>query len=182
MKYTEKVMSIVKDSMALIEKIETEREDLKTRHENGEFTDTWYDVKNKELDGKVTAVRLEASRLLQETGKAYSAMLEKNSEIDGTMIHEDAKLLQLDIKMTPHQFEVLVEKHRDNPLMSQLLRDYSNKHEGLYSSFPATAEDKIGAFNDFVGAAMDTVRTPDTMPAALFQDGKLIPQACTESE
>ena len=182
MKYTEKIMGIVKDSLALIEQIETEREGLKIRHENGEFTDTWFAVKNKELDGKVEALRLEASRLLQETGKAYCAMVEKTTEIDGTMIHDDAKLLQMDLKMTPHQFEVLVEKHRDNPLMSQLLREYSNKHEGLYASFAPAAGDKIGAFNDFVSAAMDTVRTPDTMSAALFQDGKLVPQACTESE
>ena len=182
MKYTEKVMGIVKDSLALIEQVKTEREDLKFRHENGEFTDKWFYVKNRELDSKAEELRLEASRLLQEAGKAYCAMVEKTTEIDGTMLHDDAKLLQMDLKMTPHQFEVLVEKHRENPLMSQLLREYSNKHEGLYANFAPTAADKIGAFNDFVGKAMDTVRTPDTMTAALFQDGKCIPQVCPESE
>lgn len=182
MKYTEKVMGIVKDSLALIEQVKTEREDLKFRHENGEFTDKWFAVKNRELDSKEEELRLEASRLLQEAGKAYCAMVEKTTEIDGAMLHDDAKLLQMDLKMTPHQFEVLVEKHRENPLMSQLLREYSNKHEGLYASFAPTAADKIGAFNDFVGKAMDTVRTPDTMTAALFQDGKCIPQICLEGE
>ena len=86
------------------------------------------------------------------------------------------------MKMTAHQFEMMVEKHKDNPLMAQLLQEYSNKHEGLYAGFLPTVDGKAAAFDDYVSAAMNTLRTPDSISAAMFQDGKYAPQFCTESE
>ena len=43
-------------------------------------------------------------------------------------------------------------------------------------------EAKINAFDSFVGSAMSTLRTPDSLSAAMFQDGKYTPAVCTESE
>ena len=105
-----------------------------------------------------------------------------STEISGAMLQDDAKLLQMDLNMTPHQFEVLVEKHQGNPLMTQLLREYSNKHEGLYANFAPTGEDKISAFNDFVGRALNAVREPELLASAMFLDGHGVPQICPEGE
>ena len=136
----------------------------------------------EELEKQLNTARYEANQQLQDTGKAYREAVEKGAEIDSTMLHDDAKLLQLDMKMTAHQFEALVEKHKDNPLMAQLLQEYSDKHEGLYTGYLPTAEAKINAFDSFVAAAQNTLRTPDSLSAAMFQEGKYIPVVCTESE
>ncbi len=182
MKYTEKVMNIVKGALSNMEQITGQIKELDRRYKAKEISGVDYQSQKKELEKQLEAVRLDASQKLQETGKAYSAAVEKNSVIDSTMLHDDAKLLQLDMKMTARQFEALVDKHKDNPLMAQLLQEYSDKHEGLYPGYIPSVAGKTGAFNSFVGAAMNTIRTPDNLSAAMFQDGKRTPQICTESE
>lgn len=182
MKYTEKVMNIVKGALSKMEQITGQIEDLNRRFKAEEISGLDYQAQKAEMEKQREAVRLDASQKLQETGKAYSLAVEKGSEIDSTMLHDDAKLLQLDMKITAHQFEALVDKHKDNPLMAQLLQEYSDKHEGLYAGFLPTVEAKINAFDGFVRSAQNTIRTPDSLSAAMFQEGKYTPAVCTESE
>ena len=182
MKYTEKVMNIVKSAQSRMDQIAGQIEELTNRYKAEQIAGVDYQAQKVEMEKQRESVRLDAAQKLQETGKAYALAVEKGSEIDGTMLHDDAKLLQLDMKMTAHQFEALVDKHKDNPLMAQLLQEYSDKHEGLYTGYIPSVAGKTGAFNSFVGAAMDTIRTPDSLSAAMFQDGKRTPQICTESE
>ena len=182
MKYTEKVMNIVKGALSKMEQITSQIEDLNRRFKAEEISGVDYQAQKAELEQQLNTVRFEATQQLQDIGNAYREAAEQGSEIDSTMLHDDAKLLQLDMKMTAHQFEALVEKHKDNPLMAQLLQEYSDEHEGLYVGFLPTVEAKINAFDSFVGSAQNTIRTPDSLSAAMFQDGKYTPQFCTESE
>ena len=182
MKYTEKVMDIVKRTVASMEQITGQLQELETEYKAERISGVEYQEKRAELQKQRDMARLDATQKLQDIGKAYRAAVEQGTEIDGTMLHEDAKLLQLDMKMTAHQFETLVEKHKDNPLMAQLLQEYSNKHEGLYAGWLPTIEGKINAFESFIGSAANAMRTPDSMQAAFFMDGKYIPEICTESE
>ena len=182
MKYTDRVMNIVKAALSQMDQITSQIDDLSRRYKAEEISGVDYQAQKAEQKKQRDMVRLGATQQLQDISKAYRAAVEQGTEIDSTMLHDDAKLLQLDMKMTVHQFEALVEKHKDNPLMAQLLQEYSNKHEGLYAGFLPTIDGKIGAFEGFVGSAMNTLRTPDSMQAAFFQDGKYIPEICTESE
>lgn len=182
MKYTDRVMNIVKDALSRMEQITGQIEDLNLRFKAGQISVVDHQARKAELEKQLNTARYEASQQLQNTGKAYREAVEQGAEIDSTMLHDDAKLLQLDMKMTAHQFEALVEKHKDNSLMAQLLQEYSDKHEGLYAGFLPTVEAKINAFDSFVGSAMSTLRTPDSLSAAMFQDGKYTPQFCIESE
>ena len=182
MKYTDRVMNIVKDALSKMEQIAGQIEELDRRFKAEAISGVDYKEQKAELEKQLEANRLDASQKLQETGKAYREAVEQGAEIDSTMLHDDAKLLQLDMKMTAHQFEALVEKHKDNPLMAQLLQEYSNKHEGLHVGFLPTVDGKVSAFNDFVSAAMAAVRTPDSISSAMFQDGKYTPAICTEHE
>lgn len=182
MKYTDHIMNIVNNALSRMEQITGQIKELDIRFKAEEISGVDYQTQKAEMEKQLDANRLDAAQKLQEIGKAYREAVEKGSEIDSTMLHDDAKLLQMDIKMTAHQFEVLVEKHKDNPLMAQLLQEYSDKHEGLYAGFLPTVKAKINAFDGFVGAAMNTIRTPDSLSAAMFQVGKYTPQFCTESE
>lgn len=182
MKYTEKLMNVVKNALSRMEQITGKIEDLNRRFKAEEIAGRDYSAQKAELEKQWDTVRLDVAQKLQNIGRAYREAVKQGAVIDGTMLHDDAKLLQLDMKMTAHQFEVLVEKHKDNPLMAQLLQEYSDKHEDLYAGFLPTVDAKISAFDGFVDAAMSTIRTPDSMQAAFFQDGKYTPQICTEVE
>lgn len=182
MQYTQKVMNIVKEALSKVELITGELQDLTDRYRAEEISGQDYRAQKAELEQRISAVRVDAMKVLQDTGAAYRSQVEKAAEIDGSMLHEDAKLLQLDMKMSARQFETLVEKHKENPLMAQLLQEYSNKHDGLYAGFIPTADAKATAFDQFIGNAQNTIRTPDGLPAAMFQEGKYTPVHCTESE
>ena len=182
MKYTEKVMNIVKGALSKLEQLTGQIGDLNRRFKAEVISGVDYQAQKAELEKQLNTARYEANQQLQETGKAYREAVEQGTEIDSTMLHDDAKLLQLDMKMTAHQFEVLAEKHKDNPLMVQLLQEYSDKHEGLYAGFLPTVEAKINAFDGFVRSAQNTLRTPDNLQAAFFLDGRYTPQLCTEIE
>ena len=182
MKHTEKVMDIVKRTIGSMEQIAGQIRELEADYKAERITGAVCQEKKAELQKQRDLLRLDATQELQDIGRAYRAAVEQGTEIDGTMLHEDAKLLQLDMKMTPHQFETLVEKHKDNPLMAQLLQEYSDKHEGLYVGWLPTIEGKINAFESFVGSAANAMRTPDSMQTAFFLDGRYIPDICTESE
>ena len=182
MKYTEKVMNIVRSALSEMERIAGQVEDLNNRFKAEEICGKDYQAQKEELERQKETVRMTAIQQLQEVANAYRTAVERGAELDGGMLHEDAKLLQLDMKMTPHQFEALVEKHKDNPLMAQLLQAYSEKHEGLYAGFLPTDDAKINAFDGFVSSAQNTIRTPDSFSSAMFQDGKYTPTICTESE
>ena len=182
MKYTEKVMNIVKNALTQVEQITGQVEELNRRFKAEEISGKDYQLQKEALEQQKNAALMEATQKLQDVARAYRETVEQGEEIDGTMLHDDAKLLQLDMKMTPHQFETLVEKHKGNPLMVQLLQEYSNKHEGLYAGFLPTINAKINAFNSFVSAAQNTIRTPNSISSAMFQEGKYTPTVCTEIE
>lgn len=182
MKYTEKVMALVERTVTAGKEIDKQIRELKESHRAEKIATADFKQKLQELETMRRNICMDATQQLQVIGNEYRAAANKSSEIDSSMIHEDAKLLQLGMKMTAHQFETLVEKHRDNPLMAQLLQEYSEKHEGLYTGFIPTADGKAKAFDSFIGAAQNTIREPDNLQAAFFQSGRYTPNCCTESE
>ena len=84
--------------------------------------------------------------------------------------------------MTPQQFEALAIKHKGNYMMQQLLREYSEKHKGLYAELEASPKQKTEEFESFIASATSAVLAPDTLQAAMFATGKHTPAACTEEE
>ena len=183
MKYTDRIMSIVTDALSRMEQITGQIEELDRRFKAEEIAGVDYQAQKAELLKQRDAARMEATKLLRDTGEAYREAVEKGSEIDSSMLHDDAKLLQISgLNMTDKQFAALVEKHKDNTLMIQLLQGYSERHTGLYAGSLPTVAARIAAFSGFVEAAQNTLRTPDSMQAAFFQDGRYTPQICTENE
>ena len=181
MKYTDRIMHIVNSAMATRAQIVKQIEDLDAKLKAERITVAVYREEKAALEKQLEAIRMDAAQKLQDTGKAYREFVEQGNQIDSSMLHDDAKLLQLDVDFTQHQFDTLVEKHKDNPLMLQLLQEYSTKHDGKYGLVPSGTS-KINAFDGFVGAALNAVRTPDSLQSAFFQGGKYTPQICTESE
>ena len=98
MQYTQKVMNIVKESLSKVEQITGELQELTARYRAEEISGQDYRAQKAELDQRISAVRVDAMKVLQDTGAAYRAHVERAAEIDGSMLHEDAKLLQLDMK------------------------------------------------------------------------------------
>ena len=128
MKYTEKVMNIVKDAMHQQDSLNSQIVELEAQYmqyeaiSGQEFRERMDDLRRQQTD-----VLANASQQLQEVNSQYVATVEKS---------EDAQ----------------------------------------------TMEEKNRQFKEYITAANNTLRYPQGLQAALFNDDKLTPQCCTESE
>ena len=182
MKYTDIAINAVKSAQERQGQLKAQEKALKAEYQAGKMSTVEFSQKQAEIKLQMQTVHTEVTQKLQAIEKAYKQVVHKAAELDGSKVHEDAKLLQLDIKMTTQQFETLVAKHQENPLMLQLLQEYSEKHKGLYADMVQSPTAKAEEFAGFIRSAENAVRTPDSLQAAMFVEGRYTPQCCTEVE
>lgn len=183
MKHAERVMQIVNDALDTYTGFSKQESELRQKFDREELTGKVFAEQVEDLARKRDAVRTEASIALEHAKAAYRQAVERATEVSGDMLHDDAKLLNMDgLELSARQFTALVEKHRANPLMVQLLQGYQKKHDGLYADYLPTPEQKIEDFNSFVEAGNATLRNPDGLQAAFFVSGKYTPTGATEAE
>lgn len=128
MKYTEKVMSIVKDAMHQKEQLNSQIIVLEVQYLQHEaISGQEFRERMDDLHRQQTDVLANASQQLQEVNSQYVATVEKS---------EDAQ----------------------------------------------TMEEKIRQFEEYITAANNALRHPQGLQAVTFNDGKLTPKCCTESE
>ena len=127
MKYTEKVMDTVKDAVVKFGAVSEKAADVEKQYLENRITGSVYSEKKDELRREREAVYFDALQQIEETKAAYSSAVERATELSGSMLHEDAALLTTPgLTLTAHQFTALVERHKENPLMVQILKDYTN--------------------------------------------------------
>lgn len=183
MRYTDKIMNIVTAALAKYGPINEEISELERQYQQNRITGSVFREKKDALERQREAIRMTAYQEIEGVRPAYHEYVMKATEVSGAMLHEDAKLLTLDgLTLTPRQFTALVEKHKDNVLMTSLLKDYANAHEGLYADYIPGPDEKIRGFDGYADAANNTLRSPTSLQAAFFLDGKYTPAYCTEEE
>ncbi len=180
MKYTEKVQEIVARAVEELKACRAHSDELGEKYRREEIGGNAYREQLYQIEQKAIDIRTKWNTELEQIRQAYMATVEEGSLVDGSMLHEDAKLLEMGLTLTEWQYTKLVEKHRGNQLMTQLLRQYGERHPGLYADMPASPEIKKSEFNGYINAAKNVVSVPDTMQAALFETGTYIPSAATE--
>ena len=185
MNYVKDVMDTVESALQEYKKIDAEQKRAKKKLDAEELGSKGYADLTESLNIARRDVRMGAQRKLTEIGAAYREQVEADTGIDASMLHDDAKLLQIPgIVLTARQFSALVDKHKANPLMMQILSAYQRSHEGLYADHLPSPEVMIGDFDKFVEIGKLTLANPGSMQAAFFLDGYYTPKSAqaTESE
>lgn len=177
MKFTEKVHSTVMNAVKEMQRLDKLKEDAQKNFAGDRLT-----TELETIFRQYEQVRLNALEVIEHCRSAYKTTVEKGTELDGSMLTDDAKILSSGIVLSDHQFSALVEKHRDNPLMSGLLKQYQNKHPGLYADFVPSADAKISEFNGFCDTAHSVLNNQNGVQAAFFESGRCTPAICTENE
>lgn len=177
MDYTKSVMDTVKTALAEYGKIDDELKRAKARLDAEELGAKGYADLVASLNISRAQVRTEAQQRLAEINLGFREAVEASTEVDASMLDDDAKLLQLPgLNLTARQFTALVEKHKENPLMMQLLGVYQTEHLGLYADHLPSPQNKISDFEDYVGAGVRVLDNPNSMQAAFFLDGHYTPR------
>lgn len=173
--YGRKVHEIVDAALEVIGGVDAERKEIDRKMKDGIITQKRYGETVAELQRRKDRAVVDANIEVEKIRREHEAAVTAWDALDGSKIDEgDAKLLQLCDKMTVQQFQQLCTKHRENSVMLKLLADYAERHSGLglTADRPIDAKTRLTNFDTFCAAASRAVKSPNTLQAALFLDGR----------
>lgn len=177
MNFQEKVMNTVKTALAQLERLDAEEDAARRKWSNEEIGGKAYSALLSDIQSRRDGIRTAACTELRDVQAEHKESVEKATELDASMIDPDAELLRMDeVTLSERQFKALVEKHRSNPLMEKLLRNYQEKHPGLYAEYLPSPEQRVIDFEHFVGAGCRVVHDPHSLQAGLFLEGMYTPK------
>lgn len=183
MKFTEKVSNLVNLTLSSYSSINEKKAEAEKLYEMSSITGDVYAKKMQALRQSHDEIYHDALRQIETAKTAYVNSVMQGTELSGDMIGSDAALLTTPgLTLTPYQFSALVDKHLENPAMTQLLKDYSNRHEGMYADFIPGADEKISGFCGFCDAAINCLREPVYIVRSNVSRWKYTPNYCSESE
>lgn len=173
--YGEKVHKIVDAALEVIGGADAERKQLDQKMKDGIITQKRYGETVAELQRRKDRATIDANLEVEKIRREHEAAVNAWNVLDGSKIdHDDAELLRLCDRMTSQQYQALCDKHRENATMSKLLADFADRHAdlGLTADRPIDAKMRLTNFNTFCAAASRAVKSPNTLQAALFLDGR----------
>lgn len=173
--YGKKVHDIVSAALEVIDGADAERKKLDQKMKNGSISQKFYAETVEELQRRRDRAVCDANTEVEKIRREHEAAVTAWDTLDGSKIDEaDAKLLQLCDRMNPQQYQQLCTKHSSNSTMLKLLADYADRHAdlGLVADRPIDAKTRLTNFNTFCAAASRAVKSPNTLQAALFLDGR----------
>lgn len=173
--YGRKVHEIVDAALEVIGGVDAERKQLDQKMKDGIITQKRYGETVAELQRRKDRAVVDANIAVEGIRREHEAAVNAWDTLDGSKIdHDDAELLRLCDRMTSQQYQALCDKHRENATMAKLLADYADRHAdlGLTADRPIDAKTRLTNFNTFCATASRAVKSPDTLSAALFLDGR----------
>lgn len=173
--YGRKVHEIVNAALEVIGGVDAERKELDRKMKDGIITQKHYGETVTELQQRKDRAVIDANIAVEGIRREHEAAVNAWDTLDGSKVDEaDARLLELCDKMTAKQYQQLCDKHASNSTMLKLLADYADRHAdlGLVADRPIDAKTRLTNFDVFCAAASRTVKSPNTIQAALFLDGR----------
>ena len=173
--YGKRVHDVVNAALEVIGGVNAERKDLDQKMNDGIITQKHYGETVAELQRRKDRAVIDANLAIEGVRREHEAAVNAWNVLDGSKIdHDDAELLRLCDTMTSEQYQALCDKHRENATMAKLLADFAERHAdlGLTADRPIDAKTRLTNFNTFCAAASRAVKSPNTLQAALFLDGR----------
>lgn len=173
--YGRRVHDVVNAALEVIGGADAERKALDQKMKDGIITQKRYGETVAELQRRRDRAVIDANLAIEESRREHEAAVNAWNVLDGSKIdHDDAELLRLCDRMTSQQYQALCDKHIENATMSKLLADFAERHAdlGLTADRPVDAKTRLTNFNTFCAAASRAVKSPNTLQAALFLDGR----------
>ena len=173
--YGRRAHDVVNAALEVIGGVDAERKELDRKMKDGIITQKHYGETVAELQRRKDRAVVDANLAIEGIRREHEAAVDAWNVLDGSKIdHDDAELLRLCDRMTSQQYQALCDKHRENATMAKLLADYADRHAdlGLTADRPIDAKTRLTNFDTFCAAASRAVKSPNTLQAALFLDGR----------
>lgn len=178
MKYVNRAKDILKREIAALDGINENMKKAKADYEAERITGKIFNEKNKQFNEDMNAVKMDAIGEVKALLAESVAELESNSVMTGDQVNGDAQIIQSGVKITPVQFNALVERNQGNEFISTLLREYAAAHAETLGdvTLPVTVEGRIMNCEKYLSIVNDAVRDPYTIRAGLVLDGICDPE------
>lgn len=131
--------------------------------------------KKDDLRNEIPAIQFEYNEEITNIRNLFETALKKYEMIDGSKVHEDAKIFDYDITLTAEQLQELVNKHHDNAFMLQLIEKYCMDHRNIFIVMPLTGKARRDKFTQFINDANYCVFSPYSLKKSFFEAGQYTP-------
>lgn len=121
-----------------------------------------------ELKHQIPEVQFECYGALGVIKDQFLEALAKYYVIDGSKVHEDAKIFDHDITLSESQLEALVKKHHDNSFMLQMIANYCNRNR-IFVAMPLSEKARRERFEQYIRDAQYCIQNPRALSAAFFE-------------
>lgn len=175
MKFTDAALAVVEKLVETSDRLDAEERELSEQYKRERITGKFFDEQRGEIGRRRDRARLAAQTELADLRRRYGDAAREADRLSGGQLHEDAKLLELDaLTLSVDQYAALVDRHRNNPLMAQLLRQYASRRPDFgYDVFnlPPDAARRIELFEQFIDNCATAARDVRGLHVALLLDG-----------
>ena len=172
--FVKKIYTLVEETLEKLKTVDDEIKEVKNDYNKKRITAEVREEKISELNHQIPVIRAEYTGAANEIKKQFEEAVAKFFVVDGSKVHEDAKIFDYDVNLSKEQLQDLVEKHRDNSFMLQLIRKYAEKNN-IYVDMPLGEKAYRDGFEQFLRHASYTVYNGDSLTAGIFLDGHYDP-------
>ncbi len=175
-KFIKQVYDLSVKAINALKAINEKRKELDKQYKADRITASVLQEERKELRENEVAVIAEYSTAINSVIPVFKEALAKYEAIDGTKVHDDAKIFnpEYNITLTKEQLQDLVKKHHDNAFMLQLIRKYCSEHK-IFIDMPLSGKDMENMFNQFISNGRYCVSNPYSLQASMFEQGRYTP-------
>lgn len=168
--FVKKIYDLVEETLEKLKAVDDEIKEVRTDYNKKRITAEVREEKLSELNQQIPVIRAEYTGAANEIKKQFEEAVAKFFVVDGSKVHEDAKIFDYDVNLSKEQLQDLVEKHRDNSFMLQLIRKYAEKNN-IYVDMPKGEKAYRDGFEQFLRHASYTVYNGNSLTAGIFFDG-----------
>ncbi len=174
-KYVKMVYNKTIETVKKLNSIDEEIRKLYADQKAERITSKVAEEKTFELKNQVPAIHQEYGASIKEIQKQFDKAVTDFYRIDGSKVHEDAKIFDFDnIVLSEAQLEELVKKHHENSFMIQVIADYCNRKK-IFISLPLSEKARREKFEQYIRDASYCVFSPYALKVSFFENGDYDP-------
>lgn len=135
-----------------------------------------YAEKVREIEDAIAAARLSALENVKAITDEHREAVAAWNDYKPEQITQDAELLKIGVALGVERLERLAEKHKDNPLMQNLIMNKANE-ENVHINVPGfwMKDYRESEFASYAGRAAMSIREPESIRAGLFEADYSVP-------
>ena len=186
MKYTEKVIQIMKSRCEYLQVLKKEKEKLDSLLSAERIGAADHHDKIQAMQKEYDDTFMETRNQLYELIPNYNNAVDDSLDLNGTMLNDDVRILSTpNLELTKHQLQAIADRNHDNPLVCQMLRtridEETRKGKDVYiDGLPASKEVKKQMFLNFVNLSANAAKDCSGISAAMIMENRCTPKECTE--